>query len=60
MSRPSLAVLLVIACACAASGCAALATKPPTPADDISPQQAAAIKAAPGERYFILLFGSQT
>jgi hypothetical protein len=60
MSRPRLVVLLVIACGCAASGCAALATKPPTPADDISPRQAAAITAAPGERYFILLFGSQT
>src|SRR5262245_34843720 len=60
MSRPSTAVLLVIACTCAASGCAAFATKPPTPADNISPQQAAAITAAQGERFFILLFSSQT
>ncbi|HKA07771.1 MAG TPA: hypothetical protein VKD71_10980 [Gemmataceae bacterium] len=60
MSRPSLAVALLIACGCAASGCAALAKKPPTPADDISPRQSAAITAAPGERYFVLVFGSQT
>ncbi len=54
MPRPSLPVVLVMACACAASGCAALAKKPPTPADDISPRQAAAIAAPPGERYFVL------
>src|SRR5262249_32089106 len=55
-----LRVVLMMACGCAASGCAALATKPPTPADDISPRQAAAIAAPPGERYFILVFGSQS
>jgi hypothetical protein len=49
-----------MACVCAASGCAALATKPPTPADDITPRQAAAIPASPGERYFIIVFGSQS
>src|SRR5262245_57140744 len=59
MLRPSLFVVLMMACGCAASGCAALAKKPPTPADDIPPRQAAAIAAAPGERYFILVFGSQ-
>jgi len=42
-----------------ASGCASLATKPPTPADNISPQEAAAIPTVPGERYFVLVFGSQ-
>ena len=60
MPRPSLPNLMAIACACAASGCAALATKAPTPAADISPRQAAAVKAAPGERFFVLVFGSQT
>jgi hypothetical protein len=45
---------------CAAGGCAAFATKPPTPADDISPRQAAAITAPPGERYFVIVLGSQS
>ena len=60
MPRPCLLALLVMACASAASGCAAFATKPPTPAADISPRQAAAIPAPPGERYFILVFGAQS
>jgi hypothetical protein len=52
--------VLALTCACAANGCAALAKKPPTPADDISPRQAAAVQAGPGERYFVLVFGSQS
>ena len=60
MGRTSLAAVLAMVCGCAASGCAAFATKPPTPADDISPRAAAAIKAPPGERYFIIVFGSQS
>jgi hypothetical protein len=52
--------VLVLLVGCAASGCATLAKKPPTPADDISPRQAAAIQAPPGERYFLLVFGSQS
>jgi len=60
MSRPRFSALLLVALPCAANGCAALATKPPTPADDISPRQSAAITAPPGERYFVLIFGSQT
>src|SRR5690348_12390269 len=60
MSRSSLPAVLVLAYACVASGCAALARKPPTPADDISPRQATAIAAPPGERYFMLVFGSQS
>jgi hypothetical protein len=52
--------VLILACGCAANGCAALAKKPPTPADDITPRQAAAITAPPGERYFFLIFGSQS
>jgi hypothetical protein len=57
MSWRSLPIFLVIVCA--ANGCASLAKKPPTPADDISPEQAAAIAAGPGERSFVLIFGSQ-
>jgi hypothetical protein len=44
----------------AGSGCATLAEKTPTPAASISPRQAHAIAAPPGERYFILMFGSQS
>jgi hypothetical protein len=52
--------VLALACGCLASGCAAFAVKPPTPADNITPRQAAAVTAPPGERYFILVFGSQS
>jgi hypothetical protein len=47
-------------CALAGGGCSSLAVKPQTPADDISPREAAAITAPPGERYFLLIFGSQS
>ena len=60
MPRPGMLAVLALTCACAANGCAALAKKPPTPADDISPRQAAAVQAGPGERYFVLVFGSQS
>ena len=60
MPRPSLTVVLVMACGCSACGCATLARKPPTPAAEIPPRQAAAIEAPPGERYFVLVFGSQS
>ena len=46
-------------CACAAGGCATLAKRPPTPADDISPRQAASIVAPPSERFFIIVFSSE-
>jgi hypothetical protein len=46
--------------ACTASGCATLAKKPPTPADDISPREAAAITAPPDERFYVIVFGSQS
>jgi hypothetical protein len=52
-------LLIVLAAVGAASGCASLAKKPPTPADDITPEQAVAIAAAPGERSYLLVFGSQ-
>jgi hypothetical protein len=57
MSWRSLPILLAVVCA--ANGCASLAKKPPTPAADIIPEQAAAIAAAPGERSYLLVFGSQ-
>jgi hypothetical protein len=52
-------VVFVLACASAA-GCASFAKKPPTPADDIPPRAAAGMTAPPGERYYILVFGSQS
>jgi hypothetical protein len=60
MARPLIRVLLLLACSGAAGGCATLAKKPPTPADDITPRQAAAIAAPAGERYFLLVFGSES
>lgn len=51
---------LIAAAFLAGSGCSTLAKKTPTPADDITTRQAAAITAPPGERYFLLIFGSQT
>lgn len=60
MLRLSKWVALILACGMALCGCSTLAKKPPTPADDISARQAAAITAPPGERYFVLIFGSQS
>jgi hypothetical protein len=60
MLRASKWVVLILTCGIASSGCASLAQKPPTPAAEISARQAAAIPAPPGERYFILVFGSQS
>jgi hypothetical protein len=51
---------LVVALVALGTGCASLAKKPPTPADDITPEQAAAVTAAPGERFFLVIFGSQS
>ena len=59
MPRLSKWVVLVLACS-AAGGCSSLAKKTPTPAAEISLRQAASILAPPGERYFILVFGSQS
>jgi hypothetical protein len=60
MSRTGSAIVLALACGCVAGGCAGLARKPPTPADNISPRDVADIEAPPGERYFVLVFGSQS
>jgi hypothetical protein len=53
------AMCLLVALA-AGSGCAALAKKPPTPADDIPAEVTRAMTAAPGERFLIIVFGSQS
>ncbi|HLW64900.1 MAG TPA: hypothetical protein VKS79_06225 [Gemmataceae bacterium] len=57
MTRRTLSILLAVVCT--ASGCSALAKKPPTPADNYTSEQTAAIAAGPGERYYLLVFGSQ-
>ena len=54
-----LAFWMALLCAPGA-GCATLAKKPPSPAAEISPQEAATLTARPGERYYILVFGSQS
>lgn len=41
-------------------GCATFAKKPNTPADDLSPAELLAMPAPPNERYFLLVFGSQS
>jgi hypothetical protein len=60
MSRPSLLVVLAMACGCSVCGCSSFARRTPTPAAEIPPRQAAANEAPPGERYFILVFGAQS
>ena len=42
------------------SGCASFAKKPPTPAAQIPARESMSMTAAPGERYFVLIFGSQS
>lgn len=59
MLRIVRAVALIACSLIGGVGCAALAKKPPTPADDIPPGAANKV-AAPGERFFILVFGSQS
>ncbi len=49
------AVLLAVS----ATGCAATAKRPPSPAQNISPQEMLAKPAPPNERYYIMIFGSQ-
>jgi hypothetical protein len=52
-------LVLILSCT-AGAGCATFAKKPPTPADDIAPRAAAAMTAPPGERYYLVVFGSQS
>lgn len=41
-------------------GCAALAVKPPTPADDMLAEELEREPAPPNERYYLLVFGSES
>src|SRR5262245_20057651 len=60
MSRAVRLVVLLVVAGVPGSGCASLATKPPTPAAEIPSRASLAITAPPGERYFIIIFGSQS
>ncbi|MFO0824463.1 MAG: hypothetical protein U0792_15325 [Gemmataceae bacterium] len=42
------------------SGCAMFAKKPNTPADDLKPAELLATPAQPNERYFLIVFGSES
>jgi hypothetical protein len=42
------------------AGCSTFAKQTATPANDISARETAAMTAPPGERYFVLIFGSQS
>ena len=50
----------VIALAIFAGGCASLAKRPPSPAQNITPQEMLAKPTPPNERYYIMVFGSQS
>ncbi|WP_439622257.1 hypothetical protein [Gemmata sp.] len=54
--RPALVLVLALT----GPGCATFATKPPTPADDLTPAQLLAVPAPPNERYFLIVFGSES
>jgi hypothetical protein len=54
---PALAALLVVL---AAAGCAILAKRTPTPANDIDREELARRPVPPGVRYYVVLFGSET
>lgn len=60
MSSIVRALVAVALVAPASAGCAALAKKPPTPAAAITLEEARAVVAPPGERYYLLVFGSQS
>ena len=59
MVRPALVPLLLVA-VFSGGGCSTFAQKTLTPAAEISPREAAAIPTPPGERYFLLIWGSQS
>lgn len=52
--------LVLIALAASGPGCATLAKKPPTPADDIPISELLATPAPENERYYLLFFGSES
>jgi hypothetical protein len=51
--------LLVLAAVLPAAGCALLAKKTPTPAAQLDEKEMARVPPTPGERYYVLFFGSQ-
>ena len=57
MHNPRLGCLLLAALA---SGCGALAVRPPTPAAALTDPELLAAPAPQNERYFLIVFGSQT
>lgn len=59
MLRSLLVLAFVVVAFFPNAGCSTLSKKTPTPADDIPARQTAAMTAPPGERYFLLVFGSQ-
>jgi hypothetical protein len=60
MVRFVLPLAFIVAAFFPNAGCSSLAKKTPTPADDIPARQTAMMTAPPGERYFVLIFGSQS
>jgi len=59
MSQRRCAYFLLLA-AVAASGCASNAVRPPSPATSLKVNDLLATPAPPGERYYIVVFGSQS
>ena len=57
---PRVSAWLALATAVAGLGCALTAKQPPTPAKDLDGEQLAAIPVPPGERYYLLVFSSQS
>lgn len=53
-------LLILFACLAALAGCSAFARKTPTPAAKVRIEELDRIPAPPNERYYILVFGSQT
>ena len=49
-----------IALALCLTGCAANDVRPPSPARDIRTEDLLAIPSTPGERYYVIIFGSQS
>src|SRR5437762_3198448 len=50
----------MIALALTLAGCASNDVRPPSPAQNLSPQEMLATPAPPNERYYVMIFGSET
>jgi hypothetical protein len=59
-AMPGLVRVGLLGVALATSGCSFLARQTPTPAREIPPSAALTTAAPPGERYFLLVFGSES